>query len=149
MTATAQKPATHSLMVSGATPKDCAFLLTPEALAFIDALEEKFGARRRQLLDKRQVRQAQFDAGALPDFKSETKHIRESEWKVAEIPADLLDRRVEITGTAEPKMIINALNSGAKVFMADLEDSLSPTWTRVIEGQKALYEAVRGNLSRV
>jgi malate synthase len=82
----------------------------------------------------------------MPDFKSETKSIRESDWKVAEVPADLLDRRVEITGPAEPKMVINALNSGAKVFMADLEDSLSPTWEKLIEGQKALYDAVRHQL---
>ncbi len=132
-----------ALTIHGAIPKDCAFLLSTEALVFITALEEKFGARREGLLKKRIARQKEFDAGVKPDFNPATKHIREGEWKVAEVPEDLLDRRVEITGPAEPKMIINALNSGAKVFMADLEDSLSPTWERVIEGQKALYDAVR------
>lgn len=147
MTNAATLPIHHALIVHGMTPPECKFLLSPEALAFVEALEAKFGARRAALLEKRQVRQKEFDAGVLPDFKPETKAIREGEWTVAPIPADLLDRRVEITGPAEPKMIINALNSDAKVFMADLEDSLSPTWARVIEGQKALYEAVRGTLS--
>jgi malate synthase len=127
-------------------PTDCAFLLSPEALALVTALAERFGERREALLAKRIERQKQFDAGVLPDFNPETKHIREGEWKVAEVPANLLDRRVEITGPAEPKMIINALNSGAKVFMADLEDALAPVWSRVIEGQKALYDAVRHQL---
>ncbi len=147
MTVSAAKSAMHMLTVHGKVPADCNFLVSPEALAFIDALEEKFGARRLALLAARAERQAEFDAGFTPDFNPETKHIRESEWTVAPVPADLLDRRVEITGPAEPKMIINALNSGAKVFMADLEDSLAPTWARVIEGQKALYDAVRGTLS--
>lgn len=145
MTNAAAKRAT-TVQINAAIPKDCEFLVTPEALAFITALEEKFGPRRMDLLQKRAARQKQFDAGAKPDFNPATKHIREGDWKVAEVPADLLDRRVEITGPAEPKMIINALNSGAKVFMADLEDSLSPTWERVVEGQKALYEAVRHQL---
>lgn len=137
----------HPVTFRTPVPADCAFLASPEALAFITALADTFEGRRAALLAKRAVRQKQFDAGVLPDFNPATKSIREGEWKVAEVPADLRDRRVEITGPAEPKMIINALNSGAKVFMADLEDSLSPTWSRVIEGQKALYEAVRGTLS--
>lgn len=135
------------LTLHASVPKECAFLLSPEALAFVATLEEKFGARREQLLKKRTERQKEFDAGVKLDFNPATKHIREGDWKVAEVPADLLDRRVEITGPAEPKMIINALNSGAKVFMADLEDALSPTWQRVIEGQKALYDAVRLQLA--
>lgn len=143
----ATQPTPHRLHVQGEVPEACAFLLAPEALAFVQALEETFGARRQALLAKRQERQARFDAGEMPDFRPETKAIREGDWKVAPVPQDLLDRRVEITGPAEPKMIINALNSGAKVFMADLEDSLSPTWTRVIEGQKALYDAVRQQLT--
>ncbi len=143
--AAAQQP--NSVKITAPVSKECEFLIAPEALAFVTALAEKFGPRRDQLLAKRAARQQQFDTGILPDFKPETKHIRESEWKVAEVPADLLDRRVEITGPAEPKMIINALNSGAKVFMADLEDSLSPTWQGVIEGQKALYDAVRHQLT--
>ncbi|MES2984527.1 MAG: malate synthase A [Pseudomonadota bacterium] len=142
MTTTSQ-PMIH---INGNTPAECAFLLSPEAVAFVGALAEKFGPRREALLAKRAARQLEFDRGVLPDFKPETKHIREGEWTVAEVPADLLDRRVEITGPAEPKMIINALNSGAKVFMADLEDSLSPTWEKLMEGQKALYDAVRGQL---
>ncbi len=146
MTAATAKKTSHALTINGAVPDECAFLLSPEALAFVDALQEKFGTRRTALLEKRVERQKEFDAGKKPDFKPETKHIRESEWTVAPVPKDLLDRRVEITGPAEPKMIINALNSGAKVFMADLEDSLSPTWARVIEGQKALYDAVRVQL---
>lgn len=140
-TSTATKP-TRLVSIHAPIPSECAFLLSPEALAFVTTLAETFGPRREALLAKRVARQKEFDAGVLPDFKPETKHIREGEWKVAEVPADLLDRRVEITGPAEPKMIINALNSGAKVFMADLEDSLAPTWARVIEGQKALYDAV-------
>ncbi|MFZ4541765.1 MAG: malate synthase A [Rickettsiales bacterium] len=142
MISTAAKT-TSSVNLNAAVPKDSEFLVSPDALAFITALAEKFGSRRDYLLTKRAERQKQFDKGILPDFKPETRHIRESEWKVADVPADLLDRRVEITGPAEPKMIINALNSDAKIFMADLEDSLSPTWERVIEGQKALYDAVR------
>ncbi len=141
------KQSPNLVTIQAPVPKECMFLLSEDALAFVTALEEHFGARRHALLAKRVERQKEFDAGAKPDFNPATKPIREGEWKVAEVPVDLLDRRVEITGPAEPKMIINALNSGAKVFMADLEDALSPTWERVIEGQKALYEAVRGTLS--
>lgn len=137
---------TDALELRAPVPPECAFLFSAEAMAFIAALVDKFGARRDVLLQKRAVRQAEFDRGVLPDFKAETKHIREGEWQVAPVPADLLDRRVEITGPAEPKMIINALNSGAKVFMADLEDALSPTWEKLVEGQKALYDAVRHQL---
>ena len=135
-----------SLTITKSAPKGCEFITSPEAMAFVSALVEKFQPRRDELLKKRVARQKEFDGGALPDFLPATKSIRESEWKVAEVPADLLDRRVEITGPAEPKMVINALNSGAKVFMADLEDSLSPTWEKIIEGQKALYDAVREQL---
>ena len=147
MTATAAKSAASALQILGAVPENCQFLLTPEALAFIAALCEKFIPTRDALLKAREARQKQFDAGALPDFLPETKSIREGDWRVTTIPADLQDRRVEITGPAEPKMIINALNSGAKVFMADLEDALSPTWEKIIDGQRALYNAVRGTLS--
>ncbi len=147
MTATAAKANATALQINGTTPKDCEFLLTPEALAFVAALCEKFTPTRDALLKAREARQKQFDAGAFPDFLPDTAGIRESAWEVAPVPADLLDRRVEITGPAEPKMIINALNSGAKVFMADLEDSLSPTWEKIIDGQRALYDAVRGKLT--
>lgn len=118
-----------------------------DALAFVAELAERFGARRAELLNKRVERQKRFDAGELPDFKPETKQIRESAWKVAPIPADLQDRRVEITGPVERKMIINALNCGAKVFMADFEDSLTPTFENVFDGQKNLYDAVRRTIS--
>ncbi len=133
--------------IEAPVPAECSFLFTPEALAFVGALVERFGERRDHLLVKRAARQLAFDKGTMPDFNAETKAIREGDWTVAPIPADLLDRRVEITGPAEPKMIINALNSGAKVFMADLEDSLSPTWEKLVEGQKALYDASRGTLA--
>lgn len=146
MTSTAHK-ATSPLTITAPIPAECGFILSEPALNFVAALEEKFGARRLELLKKRTERQKKFDAGEKPDFNPATRAIREGDWKVAEVPEDLLDRRVEITGPAEPKMIINALNSGAKVFMADLEDALSPTWERVIEGQKALYDAVRLQLS--
>ncbi|MFO1243202.1 MAG: malate synthase A [Rickettsiales bacterium] len=144
--AASQTPAS-TLMLTDAVPAPAKHLFTPEALAFVGDLVEKFGARREELLAKRAKRQKEFDTGKLPDFLPETKAIRESEWKVAPIPEALLDRRVEITGPAEPKMIINALNSGAKVFMADLEDSLSPTWEKAAEGQAALYDAMRRTLT--
>jgi malate synthase len=122
-------------------------ILTPEALAFVADLAHHFHPRLKLLLKARDVRQARFDAGELPDFRPDTKQIRESDWRVGEIPADLMDRRVEITGPVERKMIINALNSGAKVFMADFEDSLAPTWQNVVEGQANLMDAVRGTIN--
>jgi malate synthase len=122
-------------------------ILSPDAIAFIVGLQRKHNARRKQLLAARHVRQAALDSGAKPDFLPETKHIRESEWTVAPLPADLLDRRVEITGPVDRKMIINALNSGAKVFMADFEDSTTPTWDNLIDGQRNLYDAVRRTIT--
>lgn len=122
-------------------------VLTPEAVRFLGLLHERFEARRQNLLAARRVRQKAFDAGALPDFLPETKAVREdASWKVTPPPADLQDRRVEITGPVERKMMINALNSGAKCFLADFEDSLSPTWENVIEGQVNCRDAVRGML---
>jgi len=118
-------------------------ILTPEAIAFIVRLQRSFNARRKELLAARVTRQAALDAGKKPDFLPETKHIRESEWTVAPIPADIQDRRVEITGPVDRKMIINALNSGAKVFMADFEDSTTPTWSNLLDGQINLRDAVR------
>ncbi len=147
MIATAQATTTQGLTIHGAVSSECSFILAPDALAFVQTLVEQFADKRDALLAQRVVRQKEFDGGTLPDFLPETKALRESAWTVADVPSDLLDRRVEITGPAEPKMIINALNSGAKVFMADLEDSLSPTWAKVVEGQKALYDAVRQNLT--
>ncbi|MFN2255259.1 MAG: malate synthase A [Candidatus Promineifilaceae bacterium] len=122
-------------------------ILTPDALAFVIRLEQAFGERRRALLALRDERQEEISVGRMPDFLPETAHIRESEWVVAPIPADLNDRRVEITGPVDRKMIINALNSGANVFMADFEDSHSPTWTATIEGQINLRDAVRGHIT--
>lgn len=116
-------------------------ILTQEALDFLSSLHENFNERRLQLLAQRVEQQRQFDQGVLPDFLSETKEIRESKWKAAKIPEDLLDRRVEITGPVDRKMVINALNSGAKTFMADFEDSTAPTWKNVMEGQQNLLDA--------
>ena len=133
--------------VLGAYSPEFAEILTPSALAFVAELHRHFGGRRREVLARRVERQHDFDAGRLPDFLAETATIRERDWTVAPIPADLLDRRVEITGPVERKMIINALNSGAKVFMADLEDSNAPTWENVIQGQINLRDAVRRTIS--
>jgi malate synthase len=122
-------------------------VLTPDALAFVADLQRRFGPARLELLRRRADRQAELDAHVHPDFLPETREIREGDWSVAPAPADLDDRRVEITGPAEPKMMINALNSGARVFMADLEDALSPTWANVVGGQAALMDAVRRDLT--
>ena len=122
-------------------------VLTPEALAFLAALHHRFEPVRRDLLARRRVRQAAIDGGATLGLLSETASVRvDPAWRVVEPPPDLVDRRVEITGPAEPKMMINALNSGARVFMADLEDALSPTWANVVGGQAALRAAVRREL---
>jgi malate synthase len=122
-------------------------ILTPEALAFLVELHRQFDHERQRLLVARKERQARFDAGELPDFPTETRSVRESEWRVAEIPADLLDRRVEITGPVDRKMVINALNSGAKVYMADFEDSHAPNWQGTLQGQVNLIDAVEGDIS--
>ncbi len=122
-------------------------IVTRDALAFVAGLERRFGARRRELLKRRETIQAKIDAGWLPDFLPETRGVREGDWKVAPIPKDLQDRRVEITGPVDRKMIINALNSGAKVFMADFEDSNTPAWDNQIEGQLNLIDAVRRTIT--
>jgi malate synthase len=121
-------------------------VLTPEAVAFVARLARRFADPRRELLAARAERQRRFDAGELPGFLPGTAAVREGEWTVASAPADLDDRRVEITGPAEAKMMINALNSGAKVFMADLEDAMSPPWTNVMAAQVNLMDAVRRTL---
>ncbi len=123
-----------------------ASLLTTEALAFLAGLHRRFESTRQLRLAARQTRQAEFDAGALPDFRADTRAIRDSDWRVAPIPAALLDRRVEITGPVDPKMVINALNSGANCYMADFEDSTAPTWANLMQGQHAMREAVAGTL---
>ncbi len=122
-------------------------ILTPDALAFVAKLARLAEPRRQQLLARRAERQRDFDAGTLPDFLPETKHIREGDWSIAPIPADLQDRRVEITGPVDRKMVINALNSGAKMFMADFEDSHSPTWEATIEGQINMRDAVNRTIT--
>ena len=120
-------------------------ILTPQAEDFLRALDERFDARRIELLEARKNRQHEFDQGKFPRFLEETRSIREASWKVAPIPPDLLDRRVEITGPTDRKMVINALNSGASVFMADFEDANSPTWDNCIEGQINLRDAIRAD----
>ncbi len=121
-------------------------VISEDALAFVQQLVENFDEERLELLETRTQRQKAFDRGELPDFRNDTKGIRDGNWTVDPIPLALQDRRVEITGPAEPKMIINALNSGAKMFMVDFEDSLSPTWDKVVEGHTALCDAVRHQL---
>ncbi|MPZ49011.1 MAG: malate synthase A [Dehalococcoidia bacterium] len=122
-------------------------ILTPSALDFISELQRRFNPTRQQLLAARAARQARFDAGERPGFLPETKSIRESEWRVAPPPDDLQDRRVEITGPSERKMMINALNCGAKVFMADFEDANTPTWHNMVEGQINLVDAVNQTIT--
>jgi malate synthase len=122
-------------------------ILTPEALAFLAALEEKFGARRRGLMAERRAVQKKLDGGWRPGFPEETAHIRAGGWKVRPAPQDLQDRRVEITGPVDRKMIINALNSGANCFMADFEDSNTPTWENQITGQANLRDANLGTIT--
>jgi malate synthase len=123
-------------------------ILTPEAIDFIVDLQRNFNERRKALLSARQERQRKLDAGEKPDFLPETKKtIRDAAWTVAPLPADILDRRVEITGPVDRKMIINALNSGAKVFMADFEDSNTPTWNNLLDGQINLRDAIRRTIT--
>jgi malate synthase len=124
-----------------------ATVLTDDAVSFLQRLHREFELRRHELLAQRRERAARVAAGEALDFRSETADVRKSGWSVAPAPADFDDRRVEITGPAEPKMVINALNSGAKVFMADFEDALSPTWVNVVGGQAALRDAVRRELA--
>src|SRR5258708_4420721 len=122
-------------------------VLTADALKFITNLSRQFESRRQELLERRLARQTEIVAGKLPDFLPETEHIRKADWTVAPIPKDLLDRRVEITGPVDRKMIINALNCGANVFMADLEDSNSPTWQNNMDGQVNLQDAVNKTIT--
>ena len=124
-------------------------ILSPDALAFVTGLQCEFNARRKSLLDARRQRQARLDRGELPDFLPETESIRSSNWRVAPLPNDLQDRRVEITGPVDRKMVINALNSGANCFMADFEDSHSPTWMGTLDGQINVRDAVNGTIEYV
>jgi len=138
---------TRGIEVVGAMNARYNEILTPEALQFIEELERNFGTRRVELLQSRQRRQEEINRGKLPDFLPETKHIRTGEWTIAPLPQDLQDRRVEITGPTDRKMVINALNSGAKLFMADFEDATSPTWENIMEGQINLRDAVNRTIS--
>jgi malate synthase len=122
-------------------------ILTSEALAFVERLQRELNPRRLELLQRRQERQRELDAGVNPGFLAETREVRESEWRVAPAPPDLQDRRCEITGPVERKMMINALNSGARVFMADFEDANSPTWENVVQGQANVRDAVRREIT--
>ena len=139
----------EGIEILGPVPEAFATVLTPEALRFVAMLARRFTPVRDELLSKRVERQAAIDAGQMPDFLPETKEIQESAWTVATIPADLADRRVEITGPVDRKMVINALNSGAKVYMADFEDAHSPGWMSTVEGQINLRDAVRGTIEYV
>ena len=150
-TLTREQPGSH-IELTAPIPAGCEEILTAEALDFVAALVREFRPRRDELLERRQLRQAHLDAGdpsagPLLDFLPETESIRDADWTVARIPPDLRDRRVEITGPVERKMIINALNSGANCFMADFEDSNSPTWENVVRGQQNLHDAVRRTIT--
>ncbi len=135
------------VVVSGAMRPGYENMLTPEAMAFVAGLERKFRAERRRLLDRRADIQHRLDAGWKPDFPTETKAIRDGDWRVAPIPRDIQDRRTEITGPVDRKMVINALNCGASVYMADFEDANTPSWDNLIEGQANLYDAVRRTIT--
>src|SRR3954471_15325930 len=132
----------QDIQVSGRVTAEFAQILTSEALDFVAKLHRAFEARRQELLTRRAARQKEFDAGRLPDFLPETRQVRENDWKIAAQPNDMLDRRVEITGPTDRKMVINALNSGASTFMADFEDANCPTWHNMIDGQLNLRDAV-------
>ena len=139
--------AQDGIEIRGEMTPEFAEILTPEALAFIAGLQRAFNGRRLALLQRRAERQKEIDAGQMPDFLHETAEIRAAEWTVASIPDDLQDRRVEITGPVDRKMVINALNSGASVYMADFEDAHSPTWSATIEGQINLRDAATRSIT--
>src|SRR5437763_2961160 len=137
----------EGIEIRGPITAEFAEILTPEAMAFVATLVRTFSGRREELLRRRVQRQAEIDAGTMPDFLPETERIRQGNWTVAPIPDDLQDRRVENNGPAERKMTINALNSGAKVFMADFEDAHSPTWVGTIQGQINVRDAINRTIS--
>jgi len=137
----------EGIRIAGPVGPAAASILTPEALRFVAKLQRRFGAARESLLHDRVERQARIDAGEFPDFLPSTAAVRSGEWKVAAVPKDLQDRRVEITGPVDRKMIINALNSGAKVYMADFEDSHSPGWEATLEGQANVRDAIAGTIT--
>ena len=140
-------PLPQGVAISAAVTAAFAEILSPEALSFVAKLHRKFESRRQELLAARAARQKEFDQGKLPDFLPQTKSVRESDWVVAPQPKDMLDRRVEITGPTDRKMVINALNCGASTFMADFEDANCPTWHNMIDGQVNLRDAVRRTIT--
>jgi malate synthase len=140
-------PELQAVAVTGRVNREFARILTPEALDFVATLHRRFESRRQELLARRAARQKEFDAGTLPGFLENTKTIRETQWQVAPQPRDMLDRRVEITGPTDRKMVINALNCGAATFMADFEDANCPTWHNMIDGQINLRDAVRRTIT--
>ena len=137
----------EGVQVTGQITPEYAEILTFEALSFLAKLHRNFDARRRELLERRVARQEELNAGKLPGFLPETRSVREADWRVAPVPADLQDRRVEITGPTDRKMVINALNSGANMFMADFEDSSTPTWDNQLQGQINMRDAVRSTIA--
>jgi len=137
----------HGIEIRGPLKPGYEKILSQEAIAFVASLERRFGAERRRLLALRTATQAKLDTGWRPNFPDETRAIRDADWTVAPLPADLLDRRVEITGPTDRKMVINALNSGANVFMADFEDANTPSWDNLVEGQINLFDAVRRTIA--
>lgn len=144
---TATAPLSKAVAIKAPVNDAFETILTPEALAFLSELHYRFNATRLRLLQEREAVQRRIDGGWKPHFLEKTQVIREADWKVAPIPADLQDRRVEITGPVDRKMVINALNSGAKVFMADFEDSHAPSWFNTIGGQINLRDAIEGSIS--
>jgi malate synthase len=145
---TTTKTFSDGMVITGPMAPGYEAILTPEAVAFVGKLNRAFNHRRHSLLERRAERQQwEFDKGKMPYFLPETRELRDEEWSIAPIPADLQDRRVEITGPVDRKMVINALNSGAKVFMADFEDANTPTWDNLIEGQINLRDAIRRTIS--
>jgi malate synthase len=143
----AQTTSQNNIEITAPVSEEFAAILTPDALDFVATLVRTFAPRREELLKRREQRQVAIDAGQLPDFLPETAHIRQGDWTIAPEPADLQDRRVEITGPVDRNMVINALNSGAKTYMADFEDSHSPTWEGTIQGQINLRDAVAGTIT--
>src|SRR5439155_25744054 len=137
----------REISVLGRVGAEFAEILSGEALDFIAALHRHFEPQRQDLLARRAARQKEFDRGKLPDFLPDTRETREREWRVAPQPKDLLDRRVELTGPTDRKMVINALNSGASTFMADFEDANCPTWHNMVDGQINLRDAVQRTIT--
>ncbi len=137
------------LEITGRISDSFTEILTTDAVAFAARLQRAFGGRRAELLARRAQRQREWDAGKLPDFLSETRAIRDADWTCASVPADIQNRRVEITGPVDRKMIINALNSGANVFMADFEDANTPRWDNNIQGHINLRDAIRRRIDYV